>query len=380
MTELMQNKKVLFGEGSLGEAGNVVSSFGAKKAFVLAYSAKAGALSLITDSLSKSGIEFEVCDAVQSEPDLAAVDKVARLIRENNFGAVIAFGGGSVMDAAKAAAMIAANGGCAEDYQMSGRPITIPPVPVIMAPTTAGTGSEATKVSVIYNNNNRLKKSIYSPLMIADAVILDPAATFGLPSAVVASTGIDALSHAIESYVSLNATPYTEMYGFRAVEMIAANFVSAVREPENAEARANMLYASYFAGCALNAGIGIAHIVAQPVGGLFKIPHGDACSVFLPHAMDFNLESAMKKYCDVARALGLKSFEDNADNAKYAVKRVREIIAEVNGPSSLSPYLRGADFDVDETVRTVQGATGHIKCNPRFVDADAIKNILLNSI
>ena len=282
MFEITHNKKVLFGEGSVAEIENIVKGAKISKVFFLTYSQDAPVLSDILAALNKAGASAYICDLVQDEPDLTVVDRLVNLIAEQKCDAVIALGGGSVLDAAKAAAMIATNGATTEEYQMQGRAITIPALPLIAIPTTAGTGSEATKVSVIYNASNNLKKSFYSPYMIAEIVILDPAVTMALPGKVTAFTGIDALSHAIESYVSLNANVYTQMYSLKAVELIGRSIIAAVNDSTNVAARADMLYASYFAGVALHAGIGLAHIIAQPMGGLYKIPHGEACSIFCP--------------------------------------------------------------------------------------------------
>jgi len=385
MFEITHNKKVLFGEGSVAEIENIVKSTAISKVFIITYSQDAPVLAGILSAVNKAGASACVCDLVQDEPDLAVVDRLVLLIAEQKCDAVIALGGGSVLDAAKAAAMIATNGGAAEEYQMQGRAITTPALPLIAIPTTAGTGSEATKVSVIYNAGNNLKKSFYSPHMIAEIVILDPAVTLALPGKVTAFTGIDALSHAIESYVSLNANVYTQMYSLKAVELIGKSITTAVSDSTNAAARADMLYASYFAGVALHAGIGLAHIIAQPMGGLYKIPHGEACSIFLPHSMEFNLELCAKEYCDIGRALGLSLSGDTVQNARAAIDKVKELIASVNTATSLAPYLQAAGVKLegkalDETVEFVTQATGHIKCNPRVVDSAAIKDVISKAL
>jgi len=380
LLEVTQNRNVLYGKGAVSETARILLSLNVKKLFILTFSAQATVLERISDMVRQAGVDIYVCDIVQTEPDLNVIDQLADLITDNHCGAVLALGGGSVMDAGKASSMIAANGGKAEDYQMNGKPIVNPSLPLIMIPTTAGTGSEASKVSVIYNNHNHLKKSIYSPYMIAEAVILDPEVTLDLPAGVTASTGIDALSHAIESYVSMDANPYSEMHSLKAAAMIYKSLAAAVKDGNDIDARADMLYASYFAGCALQAGIGLDHIIAQPIGGLFKIPHGDACSIFLPHSMEFNLSASMDKYCDIARVMGLASFGNSMENAQYAVDKVRELISEVNSPVSLTPYIQGKEFDIDEVVRVIRGATGHIKCNPRPVDERAIKETIIKTL
>jgi len=370
--EITQNRRVFYGEGAISNVSKLFDP--GVKVFVLTYSKSAAITASIEAELKNAGIAYTVSDRVQTEPDLFAIDETVAAIKEAGAGAILAIGGGSVLDAGKAAAMIAANGGVAEDYQMRGKVFEKRPIPLVMVPTTAGTGSEATKVAVIYNNNNHLKKSIYSPWMVADAVILDPVATAALPPAVTAATGIDALSHAIESFVSLDANVYTEMYSLQAMRIVYKSLAKAVADGADMEARADMLYASYYAGVALHAGIGLAHIIAQPIGGLFKIPHGDACSIFLPHAMEYNLGHAAQKYCQVATALG------GDGSPSGAIRAVNAIIKAAGAPTKLGPYLEGKNFKIDDAVTTIFGATGHIKCNPRPVDAEIIKITILKTI
>jgi len=156
--------------------------------------------------------------------------------------------------------------------------------------------------------------------------------------------------------------------------------LAAVQNGSDSKARADMLYASYFAGVALHAGIGLAHMIAQPIGGLLNIPHGDACSIFLPLAMEFNLETSMGKYCKIARALGLDAQSDSIAYAQSAVDKVREIIKSVNAPASLKPYLKGEALNFEEAVPFIHKATGHIKSNPKTVDDIVIKETLVRAI
>ena len=381
MFEITHNRNVFVGEGAMAELGNMIKTTGTKKLFVLTYSKEVSPLKDVVNIAGTVDAGTYVCDIVQDEPTLDVVDELVQLISQENCDGVIALGGGSVLDAAKTAAMVATNGGTAEEYQMQGRPIAKPSLPLIMIPTTAGTGSEATKVAVICNQNLSLKKSIYSPHMIADAVILDPSVTAGLPAKVAAFTGIDALSHAIESYVSLNANDYTKMYSLKAVELIGRSLLAAVNDNGNVAPRGDMLLASYYAGCALHAGIGLAHILAQPLGGLYKIPHGEACSIFLPYAMEFNLEVCVKEYCQIGRALGLLLADDTLENAKCTIAKVKEIIAAVKTATSIGPFVKAAgvtmdDAQLDKTVEFVTQATGHIKCNPRVVDAGVVRDVV----
>lgn len=378
MFEVIQNRRVVFGAGKLNELSKIVKELSDKRVFVLAFSLEADCVKAALRIMDQAALQY-VCDAsLTGEPSTEDIDRIAQIAIGADCGAVIAIGGGSVMDAAKAVAMLCTNGGCVEQYQMEGKPIDIPALPIVAIPTTSGTGSEASKVSVVYNPKNHLKKSFYSPSMIAETVILDPEVTLGLPASVTISTGVDALSHAIESYVSLNATPYTEMYSLQSMKLVAKSLKKCVEQPDDIDARGDMMLASYFGGCALNAGIGLAHMVAQPLGGLIKIPHGVACAIYLPFAMEYNVEHSLKKYCDIARVFGAQG-EDGLELAKEGIERVKAFLKQLNAPASIREYIPEG-FDVGDATEKVLGATGHIKCNPRLVTREAIYDVVSRSI
>lgn len=372
MFDVIQNRRVLFGNGKTALIPELFREVTDKKILILAFSETAKCVADILSLVRDAGIEYILDTSLHSEPSTLDIDRIAA--KADGCGAVLAIGGGSVLDCAKAVAMLATNGGTVVDYQMNGKSIVNRTLPFFAVPTTSGTGSEASKVSVVYNPDNGLKKSFYSQYMIADTVILDPLMTVGLPESVTVSTGIDALSHAIESYVSLNATPYTEMFSMQAMRLVVKALKACVNNPHDVEARSDMALASYFGGCALNAGIGLDHIIAQPLGGITHIPHGVACAIFLPYAMEYNVEYATDKYCDIARVFGAEG-ENGLALAKEGIARVRAFLKDLNAPDSIRQYLP-ADFELEKAVDIVVGATGHIKCNPRPVDRTIIRNTI----
>lgn len=372
MFDVIQNRRVLFGNGKTTLIPELIREVTDKKILILAFSETAKCVADILSLVRDAGIEYILDTSLHSEPSTLDIDRIAA--KADGCGAVLAIGGGSVLDCAKAVAMLATNGGTVVDYQMNGKPIVNRTLPFFAVPTTSGTGSEASKVSVVYNPDNGLKKSFYSQYMIADTVILDPLMTVGLPESVTVSTGIDALSHAIESYVSLNATPYTEMFSMQAMRLVVKALKACVNDPHDVEARSDMALASYFGGCALNAGIGLDHIIAQPLGGITHIPHGVACAIFLPYAMEYNVEYATDKYCDIARVFGAEG-ENGLALAKEGIARVRAFLKDLNAPDSIRQYLP-ADFELEKAVDIVVGATGHIKCNPRPVNRTIIRDTI----
>lgn len=365
MFELVNNRQVIFGENKLESIPDLLKWYGKKKVFLATYLADAPATKKITEMLKANDIEWVIYDKIIGEPDLHMINGGRDLYLAENCDCNIALGGGSVIDTAKAIGMLAVNGGLVEEYQMDGKQATTVPPLFIAVPTTSGTGAEATKVSVVLNNYNGLKKSLYHTTMIADIVILDPSLTTGLPEKITISTGMDALSHAIESYVSLNATPFSEMYGLKAIELIINNLEKAIKNPTDIEARGNMMLASYLGGCAISAGIGIAHIMAQPLGAMFHIQHGDACSIFLVPSMELNLDHATAKYADIAKALGVfDASKNDKENAEAGIKRVADLVKAINAPSSLKDYIETMPTD-EELIDTIQRSTGHVGCNPR---------------
>lgn len=366
--EVVTNRRIIYGENKIDEIAGILKWCGKKKVFFSTFSTEAEQFKRITASLDNAGIEYVVYDKVISEPDLHMINGGRDLFLAEGCDCTMALGGGSVIDVTKTIGMLSVNGGLVEEYQMNGKQVTTAPPLFIAIPTTSGTGAEATKTAVVFNNYNGLKKSLYHTTMIADIVILDPTLTVALPRKITVATGMDALSHAIESYVSLNASPMTEMYGLKAIEMINKYFITACNEPSNIEARGGMMIASYLGGCAITAGIGIDHIMAQPLGAMFHIPHGDACSIFLPVSMELNLDYATAKYAKIAEALGVADpSKSDRDNALAAIEKVKSLRAEVGAPDHLAPYIKepvSNDFLID----TVKRTTGHITCNPKPLD------------
>ena len=366
--EVVTNRRIIYGENKIDEIAGILKWYGKKKVFFSTFSTEAEQFKRITASLDNAGIEYVVYDKVISEPDLHMINGGRDLFLAEGCDCTMALGGGSVIDVTKTIGMLSVNGGLVEEYQMNGKQVTTAPPLFIAIPTTSGTGAEATKTAVVFNNYNGLKKSLYHTTMIADIVILDPTLTVALPRKITVATGMDALSHAIESYVSLNASPMTEMYGLKAIEMINKYFITACTEPSNIEARGGMMIASYLGGCAITAGIGIDHIMAQPLGAMFHIPHGDACSIFLPVSMELNLDYATAKYAKIAEALGVADpSKSDRDNALAAIEKVKSLRAEVGAPDHLAPYIKepvSNDFLID----TVKRTTGHITCNPKPLD------------
>lgn len=377
MIDFVVNRQLLIGENTVNEISSIFKWYQKKKAFLAVYSEEAECVTKIKDSLEKEGIEYIIYNAISSEPDLEVIDNGVEICTNEGCDVVIAVGGGSVIDASKTIAMIATNGGKTEDYQLNGKEVEKMPLLFVAVPTTAGTGAEATKVSVIYNKEKGWKKAIYHTSMIAQVAILDPMTTLGLPSKVTVATGMDAITHAIESYVSVFSNEVSKMYSLHALKLLSENIIKVYHNPEDIKARENMLLGSYFAGCAISAGTCLAHIVGQPMGAIHKIPHGDACSICLIPSMELNLEYALEEYVEIAKTLKVKTEgKENLEIAREGIEVLRKIAKEINAPSKLTDYVPIEKIDIEYILDNIEGSMGHIKTNPRPVSRELFKELI----
>ncbi|MGI6160897.1 MAG: iron-containing alcohol dehydrogenase [Christensenellales bacterium] len=379
MINFVSNREVYFGNDAINNMPAILKWYDKKKVFLVVYRETPTFVQDIKQLLNEAEVPFTVYVAGSQEPDLDIIDKGTEMCVKEKCDSVIAVGGGSSIDAAKMMAMMATNGGCTENYQIDGRAVTQQPLLFIAVPTTSGTGAEATKVSVIFNQHKGYKKAAYDNSMIATSVILDPKITVSLPPKKTAATGMDAITHAIESYTSLNANVFSKMYSLKAVELLFKSMVKAYEEPENLEARADMLLGSYFAGLAISAGTCLAHIVGQPLGAIYGIPHGDACAIFLIPSMRMNKDYCLDKYADIARAAGIDCGGKTDEEAFDAlVALLEDISGKINAPSKVTDYIEKEKIDVDFAVENVATSMGHIKHNPRPVSREVFKELLLS--
>ena len=330
--------KIIFGAGTLRLAGAVAKEFGQRALVVTGRDAKrAGPL---LEILLKAGVGAATF-SVAGEPELSNVDQGTALAKKDKCDFVVALGGGSVIDAGKAIAAMLANDGELLDYLEiigRGKALTKPSAPFIAIPTTAGTGSEVTRNSVLASPEHKLKVSLRSPLMLAKVALVDPELTYDLPPALTASTGLDALTQLIEPFVCTRANPMTDGLCTEGIRRAARSLRVAFHDGQKKSAREDMAIASLFGGLALaNAGLGAVHGFAGPIGGSFLAPHGATCAALLPHVMDANLRAlrqraavgdALRRYGEVARLL-----TGNADaTADDGVKWVYKLVADLQIP------------------------------------------------
>jgi alcohol dehydrogenase class IV len=363
---------VLFGRCTLANLGNLVRPFG-EKAFLVTYgqgrTSKAGVAQRVKESLASAGIESVVYE-IKAGPLLDTIDEGAVQLRASGAAFVVGAGGGSVLDSAKAIAALAANEGKWEDYQLGRRVLTAQPLPIVAVPTTAGTGSEATAVAVVGNPEQGIIKSVTHPMMLPRLVILDPELTASVPPQLTALVGLDAFIHAMESYVSPKASPITENASLQALRLLAASLLAAVMEGQNMEARGDVLLASHLAGQALNAGVGAAHILAQPISAVLGIGHPNALSTVLEPTVAYNEDYAADKYRRIVEIL-----KPDAPSDERPSHVVGQFVRDLGLDQKLSDY-GGSEADIPRILHAVVRSTGHIWTNPRPVTLDALEQIL----
>ncbi len=275
----------------------------------------------------------EVFDEVEPNPRHTTVDRAGALARKLKPSLVVGLGGGSALDTAKGVALLVTNPGSIADYEGREK-YKVKPLPVLAVPTTCGTGSEVTWVAVITHAGRRFKMSIKGPEMFPAAAVVDPDLLLTLPRPLIASTGLDALTHAVEAYTVRPATPFTDIFAREAVRLLFGHLRAAYQDVgANREAREKVMLASVLAGFAFgNSDVGAVHCLAEAVGSLFDKPHGEANSVFLPWVMEFNLSVSGGRFADLARAAGFEE-KDGEGAALRLIEEVRSLSRALAIPS-----------------------------------------------
>ncbi|MFP4083010.1 MAG: iron-containing alcohol dehydrogenase [Candidatus Aminicenantes bacterium] len=335
--------KIHFGSGSISLLKGVIEE-----------ELKASRLLLVTDQgLVESGLaekvisqlpEICVFDRVEPNPRNETVNNGGEWARRSRPDAVIGFGGGSSLDAAKAIALLATNSGKIEDYEGKGK-YRYPPLPVVAIPTTCGTGSEVTWVSVVTHTERRFKMSIKGPEMFPEVALLDPDLLLTLPPFLIASTGMDALTHAVEAYTVKAANVITDIFAVTAVELILDAMERVYRDIKgDSDAREKIMLGSTLAGMAFgNSDVGAVHCLSEALGSLYDTPHGVANSLFLPHVMEYNLPAAEGRYADIARLAGIKGEEDGS-LARKLIPKIAALSQSMGIPSLRDLGVKESDF------------------------------------
>lgn len=328
--------------------------------------------------MSESGVVFSVYSDVEPNPSTDVLTEAVNILLADKFDAVLGVGGGSSLDVAKAAAAMATNPGNVLDYEGVGK-LKNPPLPLFAVPTTAGTGSECTPATVITDKNNHFKVSVISPYLYPKFAILDPELVVGLPPSITAATGMDALTHGIESYVSKQANPISKGLAIQSIRMISESLVSSYENGSDLYDREKLLIASLMSGIAFSQSrLGNVHAISHTFGGIFNIPHGLANATLLPYVMRYNLKACPDLFKDIAVAMGQDVTGLDSIEAGYkAIKAVSDMNVSLNIPSAtkeLGVDLQYLDSMVNDSMRS-----GNVLVNPRETSSNDIRDIILKS-
>ena len=370
-------KKVHFGLNSIKKIGVEGKILGGSKAIIVTDSGlmKSGLVEQIGSYLEASGVSYFIFDQVKADPPVSVIEECVRWIREKKVDIVIGVGGGSSLDTAKGAAIMAGNLGTILDYAGNDL-VPKPGLPKILAPTTAGTGSEVTRVLIVTDEKAGMKKAIYSDHALAEVAIVDPMLTLSMPSSVTVDTGLDALVHAIETFVAKTATPFSDILALKAIRLIVENLPAAYAKGEALEARYGMALGALMAGFAFGSGgLGAVHALAYPLASEYHLTHGRSNAAILLHVMAFNLIGSVEKYGKIGETMGaplegLTPFK----TAQASLTEVRNLLIQVN----VSTQLRNYGIPKEGISRLVQEAMKFSRLfvpNPRNLTESDVEKI-----
>ncbi|GAB7056166.1 MULTISPECIES: iron-containing alcohol dehydrogenase [unclassified Paenibacillus] len=365
-----------FGNASIKQLADHVKALGGSRVLIVGDPGvvQAGVVDHLTEPLDKAGIPYQIFSDIEADPDIDSVQKGTELAKSEGCDLVVGVGGGSSLDTAKAIGIMLTNPGHIRDYVGINK-VLHQAAPVIAVPTTAGTGSEMTIWSVLSDKKAKVKLSVGSPYNCPTLALCDPQLTVSLPPHITAATGMDALTHALESYVNKATQPISEGLAIQSMKMIARSLRLAVVQGENLQARHDMLLASLIAAMAFNSTrLGLAHALALPLGAHFKIPHGMVNAILLPEVMQFNVIGNVAKFAEIAAIFGEKTDHLTArEAAERSVAAIRQLKNDVGITQTLSDYGLNEDhldFIVEEAM-----LSGNVAVNPRNPSLEDLKNI-----
>lgn len=373
----MGAKKIVFGKGSFAGLAEHLAELKISRPLVVLDGNLAGAGfgGKVADLLEQAKIGHVLFDKATPEPPLELADEGAKLALRKKCDGIVGIGGGSAMDLAKAVSVLAAHRGKAEDYLGLNR-VPGPGLPKVMIPTTAGTGSEVTFTAVFIRKKLKKKEGMNSPYLYPELALLDPELTLTLPPHATATTGIDALCHAIESYTSVNASPMSEMISLEAIGLISDNLRTAVHDGGNLDAREAMLLGSLYAGLGLaNAGVTAVHSLSYPLGGKYGVSHGLANTIMLPRVMAFNLPGAREKFVDIAETMGENVDDLPLREAAYLAVEAVESLIEDCGVLTTLEELKIPEEDFPELAKAAMTVARPLANNPCKMTLDDMVEI-----
>lgn len=378
-TQVILPRIMQVGEGASQEIPNVLASLSCKRPLIITdkMMVELGYASRIQDVLAKDSITVDVFDDTVPEPTVASIQAGVDTVRDGDYDSIIALGGGSPIDSAKAIAILGKYGGTMRDYKFP-RVVLEQGLPIVAVPTTAGTGSEVTRFTIITDETSDEKMLCVGIGFMPVAALVDYELTLSLPPRITADTGIDALTHAIESYVSKKASPYSDSQALSAMKLLGPNLRRAYHDGSDKDAREAMMLGSTLAGVAFsNASVALVHGMSRPIGAAFHVPHGLSNAMLLPAVTAFSIPAAPERYADCARAMGVADSQDSDEAANQ--KLLQELTALNEELQVPTPAQFGIDRDAFHELMPVMAeqalASGSPGNNPRVPSSDEIVTI-----
>lgn len=353
-----------------------ISQLGMKRVLIVtdAILLQLGLIQPIRDKLEQAGIQVTVFSEVKPDPTFDVVEKGISLFKQSQSDCVLAIGGGSTIDTSKVLALSAANNKPPKQLVgiLKARKSSFP---LFVVPTTAGTGSEVTVAAVLSDNKTHVKSLVIDPKVVPIATALDPVIMQGMPAAITADTGIDALTHAIESWVSGFSNQETDFYARAATKLILDNLVTAWKDGKNLAAREAMALGSHYAGLAMNkAAIGYVHALAHQLGAKYGIPHGRANAIILPHVLEFNREASEKRLGKLAREIGLTTSTNDAEACDTFIQRIKTLLIELK----INTQVQGIQqYDFPDMIEAAFTEAHGMYAVPKYMNYADAENILM---
>jgi alcohol dehydrogenase len=371
----------ILGQDGVDEAIKDINAFGFKRALIVTDKplVKIGLVEKVASKLTANGVTVFIFDGVQPNPTMGNVEAGLAILKANECDFIISLGGGSPHDCAKGIALVATNGGSIKDYE--GVDVsTKAQLPLVAINTTAGTASEMTRFCIITDESRHIKMAIVDKNTTPILSVNDPELMLEKPAQLTAATGMDALTHAVEAYVSIAANPITDACAIKAIELIQANLINAVKNGKDIQAREQMAYAQFLAGMAFNnASLGYVHAMAHQLGGFYDLPHGVCNALLLPHVQEYNAQVAAPRLKDVAKAMGVDVAKmTDEQGAKAAIDAIKTLAIAVDIPKNLTLLgVKAADIPTlaDNALKDACGFT-----NPKQATHAEICQIFTNAL
>ena len=371
----------IFGSGARLLVGRYAKNFGARKVLIVTDPdiRGSGMVNPVFDALKDEKIDYEIYSDIKSNPTALQVMEGAKVYLNENCNFIVAVGGGSPMDCAKAIGIVSSNRKEVNEFEGVDK-VQIPSPPLICIPTTAGSAADVSQFAIITDSRRKLKMAIVSKTVVPDVALIDPETTLTMDRSLTINTGFDVLSHAVEAFVSNASSPITDLHALEAIKLVASNLIPVSNDLGNIDLRAKMMLSSLNAGLAFsNASLGLVHAMAHSLGGFLDLPHGECNALLLDHVVGFNFDEESKKYKEIARALGLEIDGMNDEEIKITlINGIRDLKAEADVNYSLK--------DVGVTASDIPELAGKamndacIITNPRRPTQKDVEEIFKNAL